>query len=238
VGKKLVWPLITLISFTLATFSIQLLFKRWDQTAIIMVSLLAHELGHMAAFAVYGVTCHLIAIPFLGAGAIPTDQKAFAGFSDFRKSVAVLAGPVVNLVLMFAGFAIAGSDRPLGLTIAGINASLAAFNLLPISITDGGRFAKALFASLNEENDLKVALTASVLALIMALSLGLAGKFVYFPILLAIFFQRGAKQDNPRETYAPGAMNLKTATVMLAVYTVTLVPAYLATIFLPNWRGL
>ncbi len=107
----------------------------WRFGLVLVLLILAHELGHYAAFRAYGLPVRLpVFIPFLGAftaGAVPQDPEHAAYIA--------LAGPFVGLGLAGACYAIGVSGNSFWLACASVGAFLNLFNMIPISPFDGGR---------------------------------------------------------------------------------------------------
>jgi Zn-dependent protease len=117
----------------------------WKLAVVIMLLLLAHELGHYFAFRAYGLPARLPAfIPLLGAftaGAMPADME--------QDAYIALAGPLTGLGLAAACYAIGDvtHDR-FWFACADLSAFLNLFNLIPTPPFDGGRIIGALWPPL------------------------------------------------------------------------------------------
>ncbi|HLX26763.1 MAG TPA: site-2 protease family protein [Candidatus Cybelea sp.] len=117
----------------------------WKLAVVVMLLLLAHELGHYFAFRAYGLPARLPAfVPLLGAftaGAVPDDLE--------QDAYIALAGPLVGLGLAAACFAIGSQthDR-FWFACADLSAFLNLFNLIPMPPFDGGRIIGALWPPL------------------------------------------------------------------------------------------
>lgn len=117
----------------------------WKLAVVVMLLLLAHELGHYFAFRAYGLPARLPAfVPLLGAftaGAQPVDLEQGAYIA--------LAGPLTGLGLAAACYAIgqATNDR-FWFACADLSAFLNLFNMIPMPPFDGGRIIGALWPPL------------------------------------------------------------------------------------------
>ena len=102
---------------------------------LIVLSLLAHESGHILIATCLGVRVKAIGLCALGAFIRREDSHRFGA-----EAAIALAGPMVNLVLviMFIG------PTPLASFIATINAYIFLTNLLPIPGCDGWRVLQSL----------------------------------------------------------------------------------------------
>ena len=88
----------------------------------------AHELGHLVA--IYALGGRVVRLRLTAAGA---ELRLGRTMSYGRELLCALAGPLVNLLLAF------GAAQLRWLVFAGLNLALALFNLLPLSVLDGGR---------------------------------------------------------------------------------------------------
>jgi Zn-dependent protease len=103
---------------------------------LIIVSLLAHELGHIVIATFLGVRVKAIGLCVLGAYIRREDSHRFG-----TEAAIALAGPTVNLVLAIILF----RSSPLASFVAIMNAQIFAFNLLPIPGCDGWRAMRSLW---------------------------------------------------------------------------------------------
>jgi Zn-dependent protease len=117
----------------------------WRIALVLLLVLLAHELGHYFAFRAYGLPASLPRfVPFLGAftaGAIPDSLEDDAYIA--------LAGPLTGLGLAAACYAVASTthDR-FWFACADISAFLNLFNMIPMPPFDGGRVINAVWPPL------------------------------------------------------------------------------------------
>jgi Zn-dependent protease len=136
-GLKLLAPAWTF----LLSLWIYVVFFGWRCAIVIMVLLLAHELGHYFAFRAYGLPVNLPSfVPLLGAftaGTAPDDLE--------QDAYIALAGPMTGLVLAAVCFGVgmATQDR-FWFACADVSAFLNLFNMLPVPPFDGGRVIGAL----------------------------------------------------------------------------------------------
>jgi Zn-dependent protease len=117
----------------------------WKFAVVIMLLLLAHELGHYFAFRAYGLPARLPAfVPLLGAftAGVPPDDLE-------QDAYIALAGPLTGLGLAAAcyGIGIATHDR-FWFACADLSAFLNLFNMIPTPPFDGGRIIGALWPPL------------------------------------------------------------------------------------------
>jgi Zn-dependent protease len=134
------------VSWTfLLSLWIYVLIFGWKLAVVVILLLLAHELGHYFAFRAYGLPARLPTfIPLLGAftaGAAPPDLE--------QDAYIALAGPLVGLGLAAGCYAIgdAANDR-FWYACADLSAFLNLFNMIPMPPFDGGRIIGALWPPL------------------------------------------------------------------------------------------
>jgi Zn-dependent protease len=108
----------------------------WEFGLLFVLLILAHELGHYAAFRAYGLPVRLpVFVPFLGAftaGTAPQDPE--------HSAYIALAGPLVGFGLAAACYAMGVSlHERFWLAAASVGSFLNLFNMIPIVPFDGGR---------------------------------------------------------------------------------------------------
>jgi len=140
-GLKLLAPSWTF----LVSLWLYVAFFGWRLAIVVMLVLLAHELGHYAAFRAYGLPVRLPAfVPFLGAftaGTPPDNLEHDANIA--------LAGPLTGMGLAAVCLAVglAYHDR-FWFACADLSAFLNLFNLIPMPPFDGGRIIAAVWPPL------------------------------------------------------------------------------------------
>ncbi len=108
----------------------------WDfLLPMALVACGAHELGHLVTIYLLGGSVRYIRLTAVGAELVLDDPLGY-----WQEGTSALAGPGVNLLLALS---CCGSHR--WVAFAGLNLTLALFNLLPVSGLDGGR---ALYCTL------------------------------------------------------------------------------------------
>jgi Zn-dependent protease len=174
---------------------------------ILLVAIVAHELCHVLAMERCGIKTHFFIGAILG-GAFP-DPKYARRFQQLRwEDIAgiTLAGVCGNILMMLATAMLwmgnVLTDASMS-RILNLNAGLIAFNLLPLGILDGGRFAKALFDSVEEHLDHVYAIVIWAGALFaMGITTYLYGKnAVFFALLLNWGLRQKATHDDPNGSF-------------------------------------
>lgn len=106
-----------------------------DTAAMAMGACLLHELGHIGAMKLAGV--RIRGLTFYSGG-IGLKSEPLSLLKTGTEIFILAAGPLVNLLL-------AAISTAMGMGIfAGVNLSLMLFNLLPLSMLDGGRIMAAV----------------------------------------------------------------------------------------------
>ena len=111
----------------------------WRLTGQILLAAMLHECGHWSALCICGASVRCFRVGVMGA-VLEVDTRCL---SYGQELAAVLAGPVVNLAAALLG----GMQRADPVFI-GIHAVLCVFNLLPVSLLDGGRALRLLLVLL------------------------------------------------------------------------------------------
>jgi len=103
---------------------------------LVTLCLVIHELAHVLAAWCFAVPVHGIGIKFKGAYTF----RRYAGRPMHDVAIAA-AGPLANLLLMFASFYV----PRIGVWLAEWNCGIALMNLLPLPGSDGYRILKTIF---------------------------------------------------------------------------------------------
>lgn len=110
-----------------------------------IVSVLAHELGHFIAIKAFSARIRCVTL-YVGGVVIDYDNSSLSYGQD---AVCAAAGPAVSLLLAAAAAAcgrLTGNDDAYVLT--GASAVLFIFNMLPVSVLDGGRILYLIISSI------------------------------------------------------------------------------------------
>lgn len=197
---------------------------------ILILSIVLHEIGHLMTMEWFGVKTHMFFAVIIG-GAFP-DFKFRQRFESLNWSSLAgiyLAGVTMNLVMALYGYYLYANDNITMLQfsqITNLNGALILYNLLPIWIFDGGRFAKALFDSIPEHKDYSFAITIFVAIAIVGIMCKILGlrDFIYtIPLILWGLWNK-ATNDDPDGSTKPEAMT-RNQTIGWSVYYLLLVIA-------------
>lgn len=104
--------------------------------ALLVVSLLVHELGHATAASLFAVPVYRIGLKFVGAY---THRKHAS--RPIHDVIISASGPLASLLLTVACFFV----PKVGVWLAEWNFAIAVLNLIPVPRTDGYRILKTLF---------------------------------------------------------------------------------------------
>ncbi|MBQ6247256.1 MAG: M50 family metallopeptidase [Kiritimatiellae bacterium] len=166
--------------------------------AILLASILLHELGHTAVALSYGCRVRDITLMLLGGRATLVDMPR----GPWREAWMAAAGPLVSLLLGLCGFFLSALF-PVGSLLGAVcwylqyvNFSLLIFNLIPAFPMDGGRIFRALLESrLGRRRATFIAFRlAQVLALCMAIWAVVDG-FDIILLLIAYFVFSSSKAE-------------------------------------------
>lgn len=128
-----------------------------------------HELGHYIAIYGLGGKVSRLRLSVAGAEMALSSARPLGPMAQF---LAAVAGPVTNLALAVLSAQLAQRQGESWFVFAGLNLSLAAFNLLPVAQLDGGRAAywliTYLWSSHAAERVVRVLSAVTAVALIMA----------------------------------------------------------------------
>jgi stage IV sporulation protein FB len=120
--------------------------------AVVFVSILVHEMGHVIAFRCFGVRAHVL---LYGFGGLASPEGYLNGW--FARVAVPAAGPVAGFLLAAATMACSamlGPDNPLVFNrywntmmadLWFVNVFWGLVNLLPVYPLDGGQVARAIF---------------------------------------------------------------------------------------------
>jgi Zn-dependent protease len=112
--------------------------------SLLSAVLALHEAGHLVAMRAFGYRdTRILFIPFLGAVTTGTQHDV----PGEQRAVVLLAGPMPGLLLGVALSLSGVTHDPLFRHAAGLLIGINAFNLLPLSVLDGGKLLEVLLFS-------------------------------------------------------------------------------------------
>ncbi|MDQ3009018.1 MAG: M50 family metallopeptidase [bacterium] len=183
-GNNLIWWLVNFWDGGLKQFIafvlFYLLFRAFSFTAsmaiVMVISMYLHEVAHGWIFR-YSEIEHKVLFLFpLGAVAAPAnaeENKRSDLLVWWRLALLLMAGPAMNVLLMFLGKALLlHGDLGTGLTmyahdIVSMNALLFFMNMIPVWKLDAGQFFKLIYSSLREHHDRLFSVAFTLVTIVM-----------------------------------------------------------------------
>lgn len=165
--------------------------------AVLLVSVIAHEYGHVLAARKYGIGCDRVLITPVGGIAflenLPRDSTL--------ELIIVGAGPAVSLLLSLWGAALFLIEPfDVFMFLGMLNGALFLFNILPIFPMDGGRILRAVLSySMSYENSTRISTRiGQCMAFVVGiLSLFSANFMLFFAmVMVAMMGQKELDQIN------------------------------------------
>lgn len=216
----------SLLSLLLFAAGVSFVLQSWELGWMITASLGIHEVGHVFGAWTHGIDWEL-GFGTMGAWTI-TPRKKRQALSHFANSRIHLAGPLFNFLYALIALGInalfgkaAGSDY--WCRLANLSALLGVLNVIPMGgLSDGGKFAKKLFASLEENFEKRflwalVAWPVSLLWLLLLTqrdllrSVAILATAAWF--IIHMFIE--SRLDNPADANSPKAMHPRQAIYLL-----------------------
>ncbi len=147
---------------------------------MIIFCLVVHEYGHIKAMKYFGMkTKGIYLIPFVGGAAVGENNLN----TRWQNVVISIMGPVFGMALsLIALFLYYITGMPIFAGVAGFNALLNLFNLLPILPLDGGHILKAITFSMHSLAGLAVCVGGILFGVFISYAFGLA--LLWFLLLL------------------------------------------------------
>ncbi len=223
--------LLAVVSLVLSYFTWKWMFGGNVSLAVIVgVSVVLHEIGHGIVLRYYGHRFKMVFLP-IGAAVIPDNTQALRESPLGQQAKVFLAGPLVTVVLILAGLALAVSPQWYreGIALAAINAALGAMNLIPWGKwLDGGVFIRMLFRSMTKDQRTKmknIIIGACVIC-------GIFHSFGYVTLILGLSIL-GVVKESKRETFSDSqssaligpAQGMRLFVLFLAMLSISLLVA-------------
>lgn len=153
------------------------------------ISMLLHELGHAYFFGRYTIVWKILWLFPLGAVALAASKEENAKsdlISWWRLTWLMMAGPAVNVGLMFLGVTLLGSTAlaEFGQALITTNGYLLALNLIPWGALDAGQHFKLVFSSLTVNEERKLLAVIGIMTILFWITLFSLGHV--HPLLLIL----------------------------------------------------
>jgi hypothetical protein len=221
-------------------------FRSWELAWMVTLGLGFHELGHVLLVWWFGIDWE-VGFGVFGAWT-RTPLKARLALGHYSNSLIHLAGPLFSLLLALLALVghLLSPQNPaqdFWLRMANFNALLGLLNVLPFgALSDGGKFVRKLFSSLDESTEKKflwaLALWSLSLAwlffvidrdLVRLISVSFIGVWFIVHMLLE------SRLDDPAEAASPKAMTDLQAALLLFVMVGILLVATAVVMQTPLW---
>ena len=180
---KFHWSVIALFAFIPAiTFlthgaDCALIEYRFAVAALLYLSFIAHEMGHLVVGHIQGCRTYRVNIYVHSSSSV-----AFRHGLDLKSSVMInLAGPFTSAAIALLSLLLDQRDLPYVSEVFFINAAICLYNLIPAYPLDGGRILKSLLKSYTGNPELASVLSIRTSAIISAITL-LIGVFCLSPV--------------------------------------------------------
>ncbi|MBN2499582.1 MAG: hypothetical protein JXB38_02380 [Anaerolineales bacterium] len=238
----------TLRSFSSAVIFaavVAFIFQSWELGVVLTGVLALHEFGHAWAVSQFGIEWDL---RFCAAGAYTvTPARERATLNQVANAFIHLAGPLANLALAMLAVLLnlltKGDVADFFGRLANLSALICLLNALPFwGYSDGSRFLKRLYASLEEKVELRYlwpviiwplplvwAFIVTRTDLLGALSVVLIGGWMVLHMVLE------SGRDDPADAYTPMAMTRQESALMLLLLMLILTLATLISLLTPFW---
>ncbi len=150
-----------------------------SQAFYFFIFCILHELGHLATMFITGKKARTITLGYFGIK-ISEDKR----FLPPMKEAAIAAGGPCANIFLAAFLFIAGKE-----TLATLNLALAFFNLLPVSVLDGGHILSALFPDSKAVQ--RLSLGCAVLILIAGITVAVYSKKNFTLLIVSLYLLTG-----------------------------------------------
>lgn len=174
---------------------------------LIILSFLLHELGHIIAIKIFGVT--LQKIRFVGVGAsILIDERSL---NDNQKAVIYLSGPLMNIIFATIAHLISSSNYILYFTR--INICIFIVNILPIIPLDGSKIIKIILErklGMNKSKRMIIRLSNTCIVILGILGIIQIIKHKNFNILVVVIYINNIIREEIRMSNLKGMERILT----------------------------
>ena len=176
------------------------------------IAMIIHESAHLIAFEVNKIPAMMLFLVILGgARPLPKYDSKFKQLPWERQAIIMLAGVIGNFAVILGAYLCSQYNYLTYndfLRISNMNGLLILWNLFPLWIYDGGRFAKLFFDSVSEDSDMKYAIVLGAIFIGVLITLSIIwGKFEFIYVWLFLFgIQHKATRDDPYGSENPKAI--------------------------------
>jgi Zn-dependent protease len=181
------------IGMSFSFFAVIALLVSFEGTSYVLLGLIAcilHELGHISAMCLYGVSPKEIVFYGAGIKIVPNYNKLL----PLRKEIIILlAGSISNFQIFGALYFFSRGDFHAQL-FAAINLIIGIFNLIPFKYFDGGRVLELVLSESSAKNPYFIRRTISMVMIMLLLALvvimavnGTVNPSFYFSIGYIVF---------------------------------------------------
>lgn len=150
-----------------------------SQAALCFFMCILHEAGHLLAMILFGKGAEKISLDYFGMK-IDTDKRFLP---PVKEAVIAFAGPLINLVMCAILYACGKTDA------ATINLALAVFNLLPVTMLDGGHIISAFFPDSRLHR--KLSLACAFILLAVGAAVGIYTRENFTIVIVALYLLIG-----------------------------------------------
>ncbi|PIU42610.1 MAG: hypothetical protein COS98_02040 [Parcubacteria group bacterium CG07_land_8_20_14_0_80_35_11] len=204
------------------------------------VAMIVHEIMHLIAIEANGIPAQMFFLVIIG-GAMPLlgQESKYKKLSWERQAIIALAGVTGNFIVILSAFLLSQSNYLAFndfLRILNLNGVLILWNLFPLWIWDGGRFAKLLFNSISEDEDTKYKYAMLVCFVAVVITLIIYGKLSFIHLWMfswGLHWQ--ASHDDPEGTYDPKSMLDSHHKWWAALYLLMICAGAIIAGITPNW---
>lgn len=166
-----------------AVITLMLVLFPESHAAACFVMCILHEAGHLTAMLICGKKAEKIRLGYFGMK-IVTEKKFLP---PYKEAFIAVAGPVVNLILFVIFYFWGKTD------FATISLGLAVFNLLPVTMLDGGHILTAFFPDSTAVR--KVGITCAVLLTVLGVAVAVYSKENFTILIVSLYLLIGVICD-------------------------------------------
>ncbi|MGC9347899.1 MAG: hypothetical protein ACP5JG_07165 [Anaerolineae bacterium] len=239
----------SLTSALLFALAASILLQSIELGLIVTITLALHELGHILMLNRFGIDWEVRFGLFGAATVTPMEQRQ--QLDHYDNSLVHLAGPLANVTQALISCAVhgvayvltGGAPGTIWLRIANFAGLIALLNFLPLGhLSDGGKFAGRLFASLTESSESRLLWSLFVwlisLTWIVAVSWGDTARTIT-TLTVGVWYVGGmlieSRADNPADAQSPRAMTFRDGARLFALLGLGLLLSTALVLLTPFW---